>query len=183
MIVAPFKVILDANVLFPFTLRDTLLRAAAGGFFQVYWSNEILDEVERNLVKSMATTTDKAARLRSAMTRAFPEALVAGYEPLVSAMTNDLKDRHVAAAAVKSGAQVIVTNNLKDFQSLPEGVEAQSADEFLLNLFDLTPDDMAELVRTQAAALKNPPRSLEELLTGLGKMVPAFSMAIRQCLE
>jgi hypothetical protein len=31
MIVAPFKVVLDANVLFPFTLRDTLLRAAFKG--------------------------------------------------------------------------------------------------------------------------------------------------------
>lgn len=31
---APFIVILDANVLFPFTLRDTLLRAAAAGFYQ-----------------------------------------------------------------------------------------------------------------------------------------------------
>ena len=38
------KVILDANVLFPFTLRDTLLRAAAEGYFQLYWSAEILDE-------------------------------------------------------------------------------------------------------------------------------------------
>ena len=32
-------------------------------------------------------------------------------------MTNDSKDRHVAAAAVKAHAQVIVTLNLKDFQA------------------------------------------------------------------
>ena len=36
MIAAPFRVVLDANVLFPFTLRDTLLRAAAKGYFQAY---------------------------------------------------------------------------------------------------------------------------------------------------
>ena len=36
MIVAPFRVVLDANVLFPFTLRDTLLRAAARGYVQVF---------------------------------------------------------------------------------------------------------------------------------------------------
>ena len=41
MIAAPFRVVLDANVLFPFTLRDTLLRAAAKGYFQVYWSEQI----------------------------------------------------------------------------------------------------------------------------------------------
>ena len=31
MLAAPFKVVLDANVLYPFTLRDTLLRAASQG--------------------------------------------------------------------------------------------------------------------------------------------------------
>ena len=50
MVPAPFIVILDANVLLPLTLRDTLLRAAAGGFYQARWSKEILDEMERNLV-------------------------------------------------------------------------------------------------------------------------------------
>ena len=36
MLAAPFKVVVDANVLYPFTLRDTLLRAASEGFFQIY---------------------------------------------------------------------------------------------------------------------------------------------------
>ncbi|MCO5170385.1 MAG: PIN domain-containing protein [Planctomycetes bacterium] len=42
MVPAPFKVVLDANVLYPFTLRDTLLRAASRGLFQVYWSEQFL---------------------------------------------------------------------------------------------------------------------------------------------
>jgi hypothetical protein len=41
-------------------------------------------------------------------------------------MQNDTKDRHVVAAAVKAGAQVITTANLKDFSPLPDGIEAQS---------------------------------------------------------
>lgn len=76
MIVAPFKVVVDANVLFPFSLRDTLLRAAAEGFFQLYWSAQILDETERNLVATGTITGAQAARLRSVMTNAFPEAFV-----------------------------------------------------------------------------------------------------------
>ena len=52
MFPAPFVVIVDANLLYPFTLRDTVLRAAAAGFFQLRWSKEILDEVERNLVEN-----------------------------------------------------------------------------------------------------------------------------------
>lgn len=178
MIVAPFKVVLDANVLFPFSLRDTLLRAAAEGLFQLYWSERILNETERNLVATGTITGEQAARLRAAMTHAFPEAMVTGYEYLIPAMPNHEKDRHVVAAAVKAGAQVIVTNNLKDFRELPGGIEAQSPDEFLCNLFDLDPEGMVALVKSQAAALRNPPRSFDELLRGLAKMVPDFAKSL-----
>jgi len=53
MVPGPFIVVLDANVLFPFSLRDTLLRAAAAGFYQVRWSSQILDEMTRNLVSTV----------------------------------------------------------------------------------------------------------------------------------
>ena len=94
-------------------------------------------------------------------------------------MKNDEKDKHVVAAAVKAGAQVIVTNNLKHFRELPEGIEAQSPDNFLCNVFDLDPDGMVEILREQAAALKKPKRSFEELLDGLSKFVPEFVAALR----
>ena len=35
-------VVLDANVLYPFSLRDTLLRVAAEDLYQVRWSDQIL---------------------------------------------------------------------------------------------------------------------------------------------
>lgn len=178
MLVAPFKVLLDANVLFPFTLRDTLLRAAAEGFFQLYWSEEILEETTRNLVGTGTITGEQANRLRTAMTAAFPESVVTGYEPLIDAMPNHEKDRHVAAAAVKIGAQVVVTRNMKDVTALPDGIEAQSPDQFLSNLFDLNPDGMVELVREQAKALRNPPRELGDLLRGLAKTVPEFATSV-----
>src|SRR5579862_4188262 len=111
MLRAPFRVVLDACVLFPYSLRDTLLRAADAAFYQLYWSAEILDEMKRSLVATGTTTDEKAARLAQQMDSYFPEALVSGHEPLIAAMKNEPKDRHVAAAAVKSGAQVIVTSN------------------------------------------------------------------------
>ena len=79
-------VVVDANVLFPLTLRDTVLRAADAGCFQLRWSQLILDEVERNLVRRGSITAAQAARLRSTMEHAFPEALVTGHEPLISSM-------------------------------------------------------------------------------------------------
>jgi hypothetical protein len=84
MVPAPFIVVVDANVLFPLTLRDTVLRAAAAGFYQLRWSKEILDEMERNLVSTGTVSASKAASLRATMEKYFPEALVTGYEPLVA---------------------------------------------------------------------------------------------------
>jgi UDP-glucose 4-epimerase len=62
MFPAPFKVVLDANVLYPFTLRDTLLRAAAAGLYQAYWSERILDEATGNLIAAGRMTREQAAR-------------------------------------------------------------------------------------------------------------------------
>lgn len=183
MIPAPFVVVVDANVLFPLTLRDTVLRAAAAGFYQLRWSTEILDEMERNLVSTGTVADDKAARLRAKMEEHFPEALVTGYEPLVAGMLNDAKDRHVLAAAVKAGAQVITTSNLKDFVPLPDGIEAQSPDEFLCNLFDLDPETFTELLREQAADLQRPPVTFDELLDRLEQAAPALVAAVRERLD
>jgi predicted nucleic acid-binding protein len=180
MIAAPFKVVLDANVLYPFTLRDTLLRAAAAGSYQACWTDRILDEATDNLIAAGRMTREQAARLRQAMSAAFEDAMVTGYEILIPAMANHEKDRHVAAAAVKAGAQVIVTVNLADFRNLPAGIEAQSPDEFLCDLFDLDPDGMIELVRAQARDLRRPPRSFAEVLAALTKLVPHFGAALRQ---
>jgi predicted nucleic acid-binding protein len=176
---APFRVVLDACVLYPFTVRDTLLLAAEAAFFQVYWTDEILDEARRNLVANNLMTDEKAAKLVATMKRAFPEATVSGYEPLIASMESHEKDRHVVAAAVKAGAQVIVTDNLRDFRKLPEGLEAQSADEFLSNLFDLDPDSFVALLRRQAAGLKRPPVSFDDLLRGMSKLVPEVISAVR----
>jgi predicted nucleic acid-binding protein len=180
MVPAPFIVVVDANVLFPLMLRDTVLRSAAAGFYQLRWSAEILDEMERNLVSTNTMAADKAARLRATMEKYFPEAEVTGYASLVAGLQNDEKDRHVVAAAVKAGAQVITTSNLKDFGLLPEGLEAQSPDEFLCNLFDLAPEGFVEMLRAQSADLVKPPVTFDELLERLARVVPDLVAAVRQ---
>jgi hypothetical protein len=40
----PFVVLYDANVLYPSTLRDLLLRIAQSGLVQAKWTEQILDE-------------------------------------------------------------------------------------------------------------------------------------------
>jgi len=42
-----FIVVYDANVLYPNTLRDLLIRISQVGLVQAKWTNEILDEMFR----------------------------------------------------------------------------------------------------------------------------------------
>ena len=102
-----------------------------------------------------------------------------GYDALIPSMKNDPKDRHVAAAAVKAGAQIIVTLNLKDFSKLPDGIEALGPDDFLRTLFDRDPIGMVSIVRQQAADLRRPPRSFEDVVGALQKVVPGFAGRLR----
>lgn len=183
MLAEPLRVVLDANVLFPFTLRDTLLRAAALGLYQVYWSEEILDETTRNLIATGRMSDEQAVRLVAAMRRAFPDALVQGFGSRTPSMPNDEKDRHVVAAAVTVGATLVVTQNLKDFRIMPPSVSAQSPDEFLLALWAKTPDVLVELLHQQAASLRRPPVTFDGLLRALGKSAPRFEAAVREGLR
>ncbi|MBN9681378.1 MULTISPECIES: PIN domain-containing protein [unclassified Corallococcus] len=184
MIHASFPVVLDANVLIPLTVCDTLLSAAHEGLIQIHWTELILEETRRNLVKAIGLSEEKASRRVAAMKAAFPEAMVTGHEGLISSMTNHEKDRHVLAAAVHVGAQTLVTSNLKDFgkNHLPASLQAQDPDTFLQHLLSQAPDVIMEMLRAQAEALRNPPISLMRLLDGLARSVPGFAREARELL-
>lgn len=107
-----FVVVLDACVLIPAALRDLLLRAALADFCRIQWTEDILEEVERNLISDIRLSEEKAQRLLSMMRKIFPDAMITSHRLLINAMPNDPKDRHVLAAAVACKAQVIVTNNV-----------------------------------------------------------------------
>ena len=172
--------ILDANALFPFTLRDTLLRVAHEGYYQARWTTEILAEMERNLVAKNMVTNRQAQSLTSAMKRAFPEAMVTGYEHLIPLMRNDKKDRHVEAAAVETRAQFITTSNVRDFYDLPQGIEVQTPDDFLCGLFPTGTKRLLTILESQANTLSRPPMTLEQLLDRLAKMVPKVVSLVRK---
>lgn len=72
-------------------------------------------ELERALVQKIGLTPQKAAKRTSPIAEHFRDAIVDDADALISAMLNDAKDRHVAAAAVRVGAEVIVTLTSKRF--------------------------------------------------------------------
>ena len=164
------RVVLDACVLFPMYLRDTLLSTADEDLYLPYWSQKIIDEVIGNLVKGGTLSQEKAKNLERTIKIAFPEAMVEVPVALEQAMTNDPKDRHVLAAAVTAGADIIVTNNLKDFREnelAPWNIIAQSPDEFLSDLLDEYPDSIVDLLQQQSQKYKNPPKTFTELINFL----------------
>jgi predicted nucleic acid-binding protein len=167
-----FIVIYDACVLYPAPLRDLLIRLAQAGVVRARWTEQILDEVFRNV--AMNRPDLQPARLsntRELMKRAIPDCMVTGHERLIAGLElPDRDDRHVLAAAIVAGAQTIVTANLKDFPDRllkPHGVQALSPDEFVLDLIDLAPAAVIQSVSEQARALKNPPQTLSGLLDTL----------------
>ena len=83
-----FVVLYDANVLYPSTLRDLLIRVAQAGLVQAKWTDQILDEVFRNLATNRPDLDpQRLVRTRDLMNRAVRDCLVTGYEPLVAPST------------------------------------------------------------------------------------------------
>jgi hypothetical protein len=137
-----FIVIYDANVLYPNTLRDLLIRIAQQPHLvQAKWTDQIIDETLSALQKNRPDITEKkAVRLRELINGAVRDCLVTGYQPLIEALDlPDPGDRHVLAAAIKANAQLILTRNLKDFppKTLAQwDIRPKSPDNFVRDVMD-----------------------------------------------
>ncbi len=164
-------VVLDANVLYPFRKRDILLRMHRAGLFRARWTERILDEWTRSLLERKPHLEASVRSQRRAMSEHFGEALVSGYEPLIGTLDlPDADDRHVLAAAIRCGAQHIVTDNLTDFPAEALSgfdIEAIDADAFLSRTFDLYPSEALAVLRTLREAYTNPPFSPDEFILDL----------------
>ena len=167
-----FIVIYDACVLYPAPLRDLLVRVGMTGLVQVNWTNEILDECFRSILANKPDlSAERLERTRTLMNRAIRDVLVDGYQGLVDSLElPDLGDRHVLAAAIRGGAQAIVTANLKHFPAralAPLDLEAIHPDDFILDLLDLAPGVILKALDDQVRALRNPPMEWAEVLDKL----------------
>jgi hypothetical protein len=114
------------------------------------------------------------------MRQAFPEAIVEGFEFLIPAMTNDEKDRHVLAAAVRAGVNQVVTQNTRDFPQESADqyeIEIRNPDEFLMNVVDLYPKQTLIAIREQSEALRRE-NALDAVIAKLAMQVPQFAQAI-----
>ncbi|MFH9178127.1 PIN domain-containing protein [Streptomyces albogriseolus] len=178
-----FVVLYDACVLYPNTLRDLLIRVSQKGVVRAKWTDVILDEVDRNIARDYNVAPETLARRRTLMNQAVRDCLVTGFEPLVEGLKlPDMDDRHVLAAAIQVSAQVIVTNNRKDFP--PDylanwGIERKSADDFILDLLGLDDRVVYACVQEIATSRRRPPHTFDDVLgqlerSGLTESVAAL---------
>lgn len=143
-----------------------------GGLFRARWSDMVHEEwMAAVLLNRPDMTRQQLERTRDLMNLHAEDCLVTGFEDLIEGLElPDPDDRHVLAAAIRSGASVIVTQNLKDF---PQdrldayGIEAQHPDTFIVHVFDLNPGGVVGAAQNHRASLKKPPKSVEDYLNTL----------------
>lgn len=155
-----FICVLDTNVIYPLWTRDLLLWFAHYDLFTPKWSKHIFDEWI-DVMRRKGISDGEAKKRTNVVNEAFPDALVQNYESLIQILDlPDKKDKHVLAAAIKTNASLIVTNNLKDFPSdylLSFGLSAKGADDFLTDIIDLNHETSVKAFRELVVRKKNPP--------------------------
>lgn len=112
---ARYAVLLDACVLVPIALTDTLLRIAERDLYRPLWSARIVAEATDVIVEIHPDIPPVQVQRRfGAMDSAFEDARVDGWEDLEDKVTlPDPNDRHVVAAAVRGRTDAIVTANVR----------------------------------------------------------------------
>jgi predicted nucleic acid-binding protein len=177
----PAVVVYDACVLHPAPLRDLLIRLARTGLVRARWTDTILDECFRSILRRRPDLEAPLIRTRELMVAAVPDCLITDYEHLIDTLNlPDPDDRHVLAAAIHARTNTIVTANISDFP--PEimaryQIQAKLPDDFVVELIDSAPAVVVAEVIRQAADLRKPPRSVDEVLdlleaAGLPRAVP-----------
>ncbi|MFI5614985.1 PIN domain-containing protein [Amycolatopsis sp. NPDC051903] len=178
---------LDSNVIFGSRLSNVLLWVAHSDLYEPLWSERVLAAVVRDVPRRRRNVTPERITKRvDQMRRAFPAAMIDGFEPLEPEMGNHPGDRHVLAAAVHGHADVLVTSNLKHFPKRVmdhHGIVAIHPDDFLLKLLEVHGPAMENAVAKAILSRGRPPESFPGYLDRLAADVPRFAAEMKPRLE
>jgi hypothetical protein len=177
-------VLLDANLLYPFHLGNLLIQFGVERLFDVRWTDAIHEEWIGNLVAHGRATRERLMRTLAIMRRVLPEADVRGYEHRIAALDlPDGGDRHVLAAAIESGASILLTFNLADFPPASlaaHGIVARDPDDFLCELHASDPEAVEAAVDAARRNLRITAPEMEAFVDSLERQrLVAFAARLR----
>lgn len=180
---ADFHVLMDACVMANQGVCDLLLSLAERPrLFVPRWSDLILQEVERTHRDKLGWPEHLVELFHTKVGQSFPEAEVTGFEKFIPNLTNHENDRHVLAAAICGGCQVILTFNLRHFgvaHLKPHHIAAVHPEDYLLTLYELEPRQVIAVLGEIAGRRH---METEDLLIRLGVVVAKFSSRVLQDL-
>ena len=169
-----YTVFVDACALAGALKRNLLLTLAEAEFFRLRWSAPVLDEVQRAIEgilagKGAEDAMERASRGRAAMEKAFADAMVDEFDtflPLCDGLP-DPGDAHVLAAAMKTRAATIVTDNLRDFPEAilaKAGIEPRATDAFIADTIELDTGRAVAAIRRMRERFQRPEKTPDLLL-------------------
>lgn len=183
------RVFVDTNVLFPFSVMDLMLGLTEDSVHEIVWSQRLLAEWERVIVREHRRTAASAAAVTRAIREFFGDCEVAesSYRHLVDLMPgDDPDDRHHSAAAVAAGAGVLLTWNAADFpreRLAVHGLRVVDPDRYMCGLFSEVPDEVAGTVLRMSAQKRNPPMTAHDVADRLSKAgLSRFAELVRPLL-
>ncbi len=182
---SPPLVVIDANLLYPFHLRNLLVQLGVDSVIAPRWTARIHAEWIGNLVAAGRAPKDRLLLTLDLMNSALPAAEVHGWEARMEGLTlPDPDDRHVLAAALAAGAGTILTMNLRDFPSsalAPHSVTAVHPDDFLCGLHSADPDLLRASTEAAQANLSRSTPSASVYLEVLARQgLPQFTRRLRR---
>lgn len=185
----PERVFLDANELFPFSVMDLVLSLAEDRLLDFVWTEELLDEWERVIVREQRRSPQTAASVSATVREFFAPTRI---DPTLyrdhaaEVPGKDPDDRVHTAACAFGDVDVLLTRNTADFPSpflADHGVRIATADDYLTDLLKRRPAAVLDTVRRLAASKQNPPITVFELADGLNRGgAPRLAIALHRRL-
>lgn len=186
---ARYTALLDACVLYPIAITDSLLSLATAKLFAAKWTTRIEQEWITALERDRPDLQGKLAIRRDSMRAAVPDWEVpqAAWERLVGCITlPDKNDARVLAAAIAGHADCIVTSNERHFPLeivAPYGLEIVDPDTFITNQLDLSQIVALGAFKRMRARRKKPESSPEEFADAIDEEARRLADVIANGVE
>ncbi len=169
---------------------DLMLALSENSLHHVLWTDELLDEWERVIVREHQRSTESAASVTAAIRHAFADLRIDPdtYRSLIGEMPGPDPDDHPhSAAAIAADVDALVTWDRNGFpvDDLARlGVRVTDPDAYLSELFDELADDVMATIAELARSKRRPPMSAADVVDAIERAgLPSFAARARARLS